>query len=151
MRSALIPGITGQDGRYLAEYLAGLGYAVHGMLRGQRNPNAETVRREQPYVDLIGGDLSDPVSLARVLDRTAPDEIYNLAAIRCVQFSFEHPRLTADVTGVGALRLLEAIRASGSKTTRFYQASTSEMFGSVTESPQNERTPFHPRSCADAV
>lgn len=146
MKSALITGITGQDGRYLAEHLAGLGYAVHGMVRGQRNPNADAVRREQPYVNLVSGDLSDPVSIARVLERAAPDELYNLAAISFVQFSFEHPLLTADVTGVGALRLLEAIRSSGSKTTRFYQASTSEMFGAVTESPQTERTPFHPRS-----
>ncbi|HUG13371.1 MAG TPA: GDP-mannose 4,6-dehydratase [Thermomicrobiales bacterium] len=146
MKSALITGITGQDGRYLAEHLASLGYAVHGMVRGQRNPNADAVRREQPYVNLIAGDLSDPVSIARVLDRTAPDELYNLAAISFVQFSFEHPLLTADVSGVGTLRLLEAIRSAGSNTTRFYQASTSEMFGAAIESPQNETTPFHPRS-----
>jgi GDPmannose 4,6-dehydratase len=153
MKSALITGITGQDGRYLAEYLAGQGYAVHGMFRGQRNPNVDTVRREQPYVDLVPGDLSDPVSIARVLDRSSPDEIYNLAAISFVQYSFEHPLLTADVTGLGPLRLLEAIRASGRTATRFYQASTSEMFGAVRESPQSESTPLHPRSpygCAKA-
>jgi GDPmannose 4,6-dehydratase len=102
---------------------------------------------------LVAGDLADPVSIARVLDRSSPDEVYNLAAISFVQYSFEHPLLTADVTGLGPLRLLEAIRASGSMTTRFYQASTSEMFGAVRESPQSETTPFHPRSpygCAKA-
>jgi GDPmannose 4,6-dehydratase len=123
------------------------------MFRGQRNPNVDVVRREQPYVNLVAGDLADAVSIARVLDRSAPDEVYNLAAISFVRYSFEHPLLTADVTGLGALRLLEAIRMSGSKTTHFYQASTSEMFGAVSESPQSERTPFHPRSpygCAKA-
>ncbi len=146
MKTALITGITGQDGQYLAEHLSGLGYTVYGMVRGQRNPKVDVIRREQPDVKLISGDLSDGVSLGRVLDTTAPDEIYNLAAVSFVQFSFEHPLLTADVTGLGPLRLLEAIRSSGQHATRFYQASTSEMFGDVRESPQNELTPFHPRS-----
>jgi GDPmannose 4,6-dehydratase len=146
VRNALITGITGQDGQYLAEYLAGLGYTVHGMVRGQRNPNVDVLRREQPDIKLVSGDLSDIVSISRVLDRTAPDEIYNLAAVSFVQFSFDHPLLTADVTGIGPLRILEAIRSAGRTGTRFYQASTSEMFGKVSETPQNELTPFHPRS-----
>jgi GDPmannose 4,6-dehydratase len=144
--AALITGITGQDGQYLAEYLAGRGYTVHGMYRGQRNLAIDVVRREQPDVHLIQGDLSDSSSLDRVLDATAPDEIYNLAAISFVQYSFMHPLITAEVTGIGTLNLLEALRRSGHSTTRFYQASTSEMFGRVRESPQNESTPFHPRS-----
>lgn len=146
MTAALITGITGQDGQYLAEYLVGRGYTVFGMYRGQRNPGAEMLKREQPDVRLVQGDLSDATSLDRVLDYAAPDEVYNLAAISFVQYSFAHPLLTADVTGVGPLRLLEALRRSGSSKSRFYQASTSEMFGAARETPQNERTPFHPRS-----
>ena len=146
MTTALITGITGQDGQYLAEHLQRLGYTVYGVVRGQRNPNADVVRREQPEVRLLSADLSDSVSLNRVLQQTAPDEVYNLAAVSFVQFSFDHPLLTADVTGIGPLRILEAIRNAGGKGTKFYQASTSEMFGKVRESPQNELTPFHPRS-----
>ena len=146
MTTALVTGITGQDGQYLAEHLRDLGYTVYGLLRGQRNPNADVVRREQPNVELISADLSDGVSLSHVLQKTAPDEVYNLAAVSFVQYSFEHPLLTADVTGIGPLRILEAIRAEGTTRTKFYQASTSEMFGKVRETPQNELTPFHPRS-----
>jgi GDPmannose 4,6-dehydratase len=146
VKRALITGITGQDGQYLAELLVSSGYSVYGMVRGQRNPNAEVVQREQPDVKLVWGDLADPVSISRVLQETTPDEVYNLAAISFVQFSFDHPLLTADVTAIGPLRLLEAIRGSGGTATRFYQASTSEMFGKVRESPQTELTPFHPRS-----
>jgi GDPmannose 4,6-dehydratase len=146
MTTALITGITGQDGQYLAEYLNGLGYTIFGMARGQRNPNVDVVRREQPYVRIVSGDLADLVSIGRVLDHTAPDEIYNLAAVSFVQFSFDHPLLTADITGVGPLRILEAIRAAGRTETRFYQASTSEMFGKVRATPQNEQTALHPRS-----
>jgi GDPmannose 4,6-dehydratase len=146
MTTALITGITGQDGQYLAEHLQRLGYTVYGVVRGQRNPNADLVRREQPDVRLVSADLADSVSVSRVLQQTAPDEVYNLAAISFVQFSFDHPLLTADVTGVGPLRILEAIRSAGGRSTKFYQASTSEMFGRVRESPQNELTPFHPRS-----
>jgi GDPmannose 4,6-dehydratase len=146
MTVALITGITGQDGQYLAEYLLGRGYTVHGMYRGQRNLAVETLKKEQPDVRLVQGDLTDGSSLDHVLDSTAPDEIYNLAAISFVQYSFVHPLLTAEVTGVGTLRLLEALRRAGRPTSRFYQASTSEMFGNARESPQNESTTFHPRS-----
>jgi GDPmannose 4,6-dehydratase len=146
MTVALITGITGQDGQYLAEYLLDMGYTVYGMYRGQRNLAIEQVKKEQPEVRLVQGDLTDGSSLDHVLDLTAPDEIYNLAAISFVQFSFAHPLLTADVTGVGCLRLLEALRRAGRPKSHFYQASTSEMFGSAHESPQNESTHFHPRS-----
>jgi len=144
--TALITGITGQDGHYLAEHLLGLGYRVVGATRGQQNPKIPAVRERLPDVELIPMDLLDGSSIARVLEAVAPDEVYNLAAVSFVQYSFEHPILTAQVTGIGPLLLLEAIRGSGSKATRFYQASSSEMFGSAQESPQNERTPFHPRS-----
>jgi GDPmannose 4,6-dehydratase len=116
------------------------------MVRGQHNPNVDVLRREQPDLKLVSGDLSDLVSVSRVLDQTTPDEVYNLAAVSFVQFSFDHPLLTADVTGIGPLRILEAIRGAGRTGTRFYQASTSEMFGKVRETPQGELTPFHPRS-----
>jgi GDPmannose 4,6-dehydratase len=152
VKSALITGITGQDGRYLAELLLGLGYSVSGMFRGQVNPRIDSLRREIPDVRLVPGDLMDSSSIDRVLDDTQPDEVYNLAAISFVQYSFTHPLLTAEVTGLGALRLLEAIRRSRAKT-RFYQASTSEMFGNALESPQTEATMFRPRSpygCAKA-
>src|SRR5439155_13244764 len=116
------------------------------MVRGKRNPNVDALRREQPDIKLVSADLSDPVSVDRALETAAPDEVYNLGAVSFVQFSFEHPLLTADVTGIGPLRLLEGIRRAGGTSTRFYQASTSEMFGTARESPQNESTPFHPRS-----
>jgi GDPmannose 4,6-dehydratase len=143
---ALITGITGQDGFYLADLLLRRGYAVVGMTRGQQNHKAEQVRTALPEVDIVEGDLLDPTSIQRVLQDSAPNEVYNLAAISYVQYSFKHPILTSEVTGLGALRLLDALRASGGVGTRFYQASSSEMFGQVSESPQNERTPFHPRS-----
>jgi GDPmannose 4,6-dehydratase len=142
---ALITGITGQDGHYLAEHLLRQGYEVFGMVRGQRNPNAERVGSELPQVRLVAGDVLDGTSIRKVLSDTAPEEIYNLAAISFVQYSFEHPMLTSEVTGMGALRLLEAIRDLGGRA-RFYQASSSEMFGKVRETPQTERTAFHPRS-----
>jgi GDPmannose 4,6-dehydratase len=115
------------------------------MVRGQRNPNAERVAAELPDVRLVPGDVLDATSIRKVLTEAAPDEIYNLAAISFVQYSFEHPVLTSEVIGMGALRMLEAIRDLGGRT-RFYQASSSEMFGKVRESPQTERTAFHPRS-----
>ena len=146
MRRALITGITGQDGRYLAELLLGEGYAVHGMVRGQRNPNVEGFAKALPDVQLVQADLLDSTSIRKALAGTAPDEVYNLAAISFVQYSFDHPMLTTEVTGLGALRILEAIRDLGATKTRFYQASSSEMFGLVRESPQSERTAFHPRS-----
>jgi GDPmannose 4,6-dehydratase len=142
---ALITGITGQDGYYLAEHLLGAGYEVFGMVRGQRSPHAERLAAELPDVGLVQGDVLDPTSLRTVLADTAPDEVYNLAAISFVQYSFAHPVLTSEVTGMGALRMLEAIRDLGGRP-RFYQASSSEMFGQVRDSPQTERTAFHPRS-----
>jgi GDPmannose 4,6-dehydratase len=139
----LITGITGQDGPYLAEHLLGLGYRVHGVVRGQQNPKRDQVARRLPDVTLHEADLLDSASLRRVIDTASPDEVYNLAAISFVQYSFNNPFLTTEVTGLGALRLLDILRNT---TVRFYQASTSEMFGMVTVSPQNEQTAFHPRS-----
>ena len=145
MARALITGITGQDGHYLARHLLDLGYEVFGMIRGQRNPNAERVAAELPDVRLVPGDVLDPTSIRKALIEAAPDEVYNLAAVSFVQYSFDHPVLTSEVTGMGALRMLEVIRDLGGRT-RFYQASSSEMFGLVRETPQTERTAFHPRS-----
>jgi GDPmannose 4,6-dehydratase len=148
MRRALITGITGQDGRYLAELLIGKGYEVHGMVRGQNNPKAQTVRDEVPEVELIDGDLTDLSSLIAAVEQVQPDEVYNLGAISFVKLSFSQPDLTANVSGSGVLRMLEAIRIVGGSNNpiRFYQASSSEMFGMVHEVPQRETTPFHPRS-----
>ncbi len=148
MPRALITGITGQDGRYLAELLIGKGYQVHGMIRGQNNPKAKIVQDEVPEVELIDGDLTDLSSLIAAVEQVQPDEVYNLAAISFVKLSFTQPALTADVSGSGVLRMLEAIRIVGGANNRirFYQAATSEMFGKVHEVPQRETTPFHPRS-----
>jgi GDPmannose 4,6-dehydratase len=148
MPRALITGITGQDGRYLAELLIGKGYQVHGMVRGQANPKAKVVHDEVPEVELIDGDLTDLSSLIAVVEQVQPDEIYNLGAISFVKLSFSQPELTANVSGSGVLRMLEAIRIVGGRDNRirFYQAATSEMFGEVAEVPQRETTPFHPRS-----
>jgi GDPmannose 4,6-dehydratase len=148
MPRALITGITGQDGRYLAELLIGKGYQVHGMIRGQDNPKARIVQEEIPEVELVDGDLTDLSSLIRAVEQIQPDEVYNLGAISFVKLSFSQPELTADVSGVGVLRLLEAVRIVGgvNNRIRFYQAATSEMFGKVVESPQRETTAFHPRS-----
>jgi GDPmannose 4,6-dehydratase len=147
-RRALVTGITGQDGRYLAELLHGLGYHVFGLVTGQANPRAEILREELPFVELVGGDLQDFSSLIAAVELCQPDEIYNLGAISFVPLSFKQPELTANVTGLGVLRLLEAVRmaAGHGSAPRFYQASSSEMFGKVRETPQTERTPFHPRS-----
>ncbi|NOX75781.1 MAG: GDP-mannose 4,6-dehydratase [Gammaproteobacteria bacterium] len=154
MKKALITGITGQDGSYLAELLLEKGYEVHGIKR--RASSFNTQRVDHLYQDphegrqnfiLHYGDLSDSSNLTRILQQVQPDEVYNLAAQSHVAVSFEAPEYTADVDGMGTLRLLEAIRFLGlEKNTRFYQASTSELFGLVQESPQNESTPFHPRS-----
>lgn len=151
---ALITGITGQDGSYLAEFLLERGYYVHGIKR--RSSLFNTGRVDHLYQDdnfgdarfkLHYGDLTDSSSLTRLLSEIQPDEVYNLGAQSHVAVSFEAPEYTADVDALGALRLLEAIRFLGmEKTTRFYQASTSELYGLVQESPQNESTPFHPRS-----
>ncbi len=154
MKRALITGVTGQDGSYLAEFLLEKGYEVHGIKR--RASQFNTARVDHIYVDphvdnarfrLHYGDLSDASNLTRIVAEIQPDEIYNLGAQSHVAVSFEAPEYTADVDGIGTLRLLEAIRFLGLENkTRFYQASTSELFGLVQESPQTERTPFYPRS-----
>jgi GDPmannose 4,6-dehydratase len=149
MPRALITGITGQDGRYLAQLLVGKGYDVFGMVRGQANPKIQMVQEETPGLEMVEGDLQDLSSLIGVVEQVQPDEVYNLGAISFVALSFRQPELTADITGLGVLRMLEAIRVVGGardNTIRFYQASSSEMFGKVRETPQTERTPFHPRS-----
>jgi GDPmannose 4,6-dehydratase len=149
MARALITGITGQDGRHLAEFLHGKGYEVFGMVKGQNNPRADLIREEFPYVQLVSGDLADLPSLVGAIEQAQPDEVYNLGAVTYVAFSFSQAELTANTTGLGVLRMLEAIRMVGGQQNnpmRFYQASSSEMFGMVRESPQNELTPFHPRS-----
>jgi GDPmannose 4,6-dehydratase len=146
---ALITGIDGQDGRYLAELLIAKGYETFGMIRGQANPRAQIVLDEIPAVELIEGDLQDLSSLIAVVEQVQPDEVYNLGAVSFVALSFRQPELTADITGLGVLRMLEAIRVVGGtqdNRMRFYQASSSEMFGKVRQTPQTEETPFHPRS-----
>ena len=155
MPRALITGITGQDGHYLSEYLLSQGYEVYGLIRGQANPKRATLERTLPDVRIVDGDLLDQASLMNVVQKAKPDEVYNLAAISFVMLSWNQPELTGEITGLGALRMLEAIRlttgasSSRSKSGRgikFYQASSSEMFGKVRETPQNEDTPFYPRS-----
>jgi GDPmannose 4,6-dehydratase len=154
MRKALITGITGQDGAYLAEFLLGKGYEVHGIKRRASSFNTERIDHlyQDPHerdvrMRLHYGDLTDATNLIRIVQQARPDEIYNLAAQSHVAVSFETPEYTANADALGALRLLEAIRILGlSGTTRFYQASTSEMFGKVQETPQRETTPFYPRS-----
>lgn len=154
MKKALITGITGQDGSYLAEFLLDKGYEVHGIKRRASSFNTQRVDHiyEDPHTDrarlkLHYGDLSDTSNLTRLIRDIEPDEVYNLGAQSHVAVSFEAPEYTADVDAIGTLRLLEAIRFLGfEKKTRFYQASTSELFGLVKETPQRETTPFHPRS-----
>ncbi|MEZ5171591.1 MAG: GDP-mannose 4,6-dehydratase [Acidimicrobiia bacterium] len=149
MKRALITGITGQDGRYLAEFLAAKDYQVFGVVRGQNNPKAQMIQEENPALELVEGDLTDLSSLIAVVEQVQPDEVYNLGAISFVQLSFRQPELTADITGLGVLRMLEAVRIVGgaeNNPIRFYQASSSEMFGKVRETPQTETTAFHPRS-----
>lgn len=148
-KKALITGITGQDGTYLAELLVNKGYKVYGLIRGQQNPKRPQVEALLPQVELIEGDLTDTGSLVAALERAQPDEVYNLAAMSFVALSFMQPELTGNVTALGPLRMLEAIRiVGGSKKNpiRFYQASSSEMYGKVREVPQTELTPFYPRS-----
>ena len=157
IKTALITGITGQDGAYLAEFLLEKGYEVHGIKR--RSSSFNTKRIDHLYTDqhdietstpnliLHYGDLSDSMSLVRIIQQVQPDEIYNLGAQSHVAVSFESPEYTADTVGLGALRILEAIRILGlEKKTRYYQASTSELYGKVQEIPQTENTPFYPRS-----
>ena len=151
---ALISGVTGQDGSYLAELLLEKGYEVHGIKRRSSSFNTERVDHiyQDRHVDdaqfhLHYGDLTDGSNLVRILQQVQPDEVYNLGAQSHVAVSFESPEYTADVDAIGTLRLLEAIRILGlEKKTRFYQASTSELFGEVQETPQTEKTPFYPRS-----
>lgn len=147
MRNALITGITGQDGSYLAELLLEKGYRVHGLMRRTSGYNLSRIEHllENPSFSLHESDLSDSSSLRNLIDRLAPNEIYNLAAMSHVKTSFDIPEYTADVNAIGPLRILEAIRSVNPKI-KFYQASTSELFGKVIETPQSEKTPFYPRS-----
>ena len=154
MKKALITGVTGQDGAYLSEFLLSKGYEVHGMKR--RSSLFNTDRIDHLYVDaheknvrfkLHYGDLSDSLNVIRLVQEIQPDEIYNLGAMSHVRVSFDTPEYTANVDGIGTLRVLEAIRILGlTEKTKFYQASTSELYGLVQEVPQSERTPFYPRS-----
>src|SRR5688572_16045439 len=154
MKKALITGVTGQDGAYLAELLLDKGYEVHGIKR--RSSLFNTDRVDHLYMDthqkgvrfkMHYGDLSDSTNVIRIIQETQPDEIYNLGAMSHVRVSFELPEYTADVDGIGVLRVLEAIRILGlTNKTKFYQASSSELYGLVQEIPQTERTPFYPRS-----
>ncbi|MBS8269958.1 GDP-mannose 4,6-dehydratase [Halomonas litopenaei] len=154
MKKAIITGVTGQDGSYLAEFLLSKGYEVHGIKRRASMFNTQRVDHiyQDPHVEnqsfvLHYGDLSDSTNLTRIIQDVQPDEIYNLAAQSHVAVSFESPEYTADVDALGALRILEAIRLLGlEKKTKFYQASTSELYGEVQETPQRETTPFYPRS-----
>ncbi len=145
MKRALITGITGQDGSYLAELLLAKGYQVYGLIRRCSVPNLERISHIKERIILLQGDLLDERSLRSAVEQAQPSEIYNLAAQTFVRLSFEQPLATAEYTGMGVLRLLEAIRASG-QSSRFYQASTSELYGIAYESPQNEHTRLHPRS-----
>jgi len=149
MPRALITGITGQDGLYLGEFLAAKGYDVYGLVRGQSNPKIATVERIIPSAQLIEGDLTDLPSLIGAMELAQPDEVYNLGAISFVSLSWKQAELTGEITGLGVLRVLEALRihtANRMDQVRFYQASSSEMFGKARETPQVETTPFHPRS-----
>ena len=144
-RRALVTGITGQDGSYLAEFLLEKGYEVYGLIRRSSTVNFERIRHIQDDIQLLSGDLLDQNSLMFALQKAEPQEVYNLGAQSFVPASWEQPLLTGEITALGVARLLEAIRSTDPKI-RFYQASTSELFGKVQESPQSETTPFYPRS-----
>ncbi len=155
MKKAFITGITGQDGSYLADLLLEKGYEVHGLVRRsskyiigshEGSLNHEDVNLKHTRLHLYYGDLSDFSSLSRIISAVQPDEVYNLAAMSDVGVSFDIPEYTADISGVGALRVIEAVRQSGRRDTKIYQASTSELYGKVLEVPQSETTPFNPRS-----
>ena len=147
MKVALITGITGQDGSYLAELLLEKGYEVHGIVRRSSLINTHRIDHLYQSVKLHYGDLTDSTNIVRVIQKVQPDEIYNLGAQSHVKVSFEMPEYTADVDGVGTLRILEAVRLLGMEDrVRIYQASTSELYGLVQETPQSETTPFYPRS-----
>ncbi len=150
-KRVFITGITGQDGGHLAELLHKKKYEIFGMIRGQQNAKKEFIEQTFPYVKLIEADLTDETSLVRAIEISQPDEVYNLAAISHVGYSFKNPQITLEVTGKGVLNLLEAIRLTGGeKTVRFYQASTSEMFGGLNYNRPgkgyDEMALFHPRS-----
>lgn len=145
MKRALITGITGQDGPYLAEFLLSKGYKVYGTVRRLSTPNLENIRHIHEQIELLSADLLDTTSLTEAVEEAQPDEVYNLAAMSFVKASFEQPVLTGEFTALGVTRLLEAIRSVNPKI-KFYQASSSEMFGKVTQTPQKETTRFHPRS-----
>jgi GDPmannose 4,6-dehydratase len=144
-KRALITGVTGQDGSYLAEQLLARGYKVYGLVRRLSTPNTRNIAHLLDQITLVDGDLLDQASLQTAVQTVEPDEVYNLAAQSFVGVSFTQPVVTGEVTGLGALRLLEAVRTRADNA-RFFQASSSEMFGMVKESPQNENSPFHPRS-----
>lgn len=149
MKKALITGVTGQDGSFLAEFLLDKGYEVHGLVRRTSTERKERIEHlmDVEYFRVHYGDMTDSLSLARIMTEVKPDEVYNLAAQSHVQVSFDVPEYTADSDAVGALRVLEAVRLAGfEKTCRIYQASTSELYGKVEEVPQSETTPFHPYS-----
>jgi GDPmannose 4,6-dehydratase len=143
--TALITGITGQDGMYLAEHLLAQDYVVYGLIRGQNNPKRERLEEMLPGLELVEGDLLDQSSLIAALEFTQPDEVYNLGAISFVALSWKQALLTGEITALGVTRMLEAVREACPEA-RFYQASSSEMFGKVRETPQTEATPFYPRS-----
>ncbi|MBI1870002.1 MAG: GDP-mannose 4,6-dehydratase [Chlamydiae bacterium] len=144
-RKALVTGITGQDGSYLAEFLLKKDYKVYGLIRRSSTPSIDRIKHIDDDIELVSGDLIDQNSLNAILRETDPDEVYNLAAQSFVPTSWQQPLLTGEVTALGALRILEAVRMTHPKI-RFYQASSSEMFGHAQEIPQTERTPFYPRS-----
>src|SRR5436190_6151062 len=146
MKKAIITGITGQDGSYLAEWLLEKGYEVHGMVRRSSTENFERIAHLGDRVTLHQADLLDQLSIIDVVREVRPDEVYNLAAMSFVPTSWKQPVLTGEFTAIGVTRVLEAIRLLDPKGIRFYQASSSEMFGKVQETPQRETTPFHPRS-----
>ena len=149
MKTALITGVTGQDGLYLSELLHSKGYEVYGLVRGQNNPKLPALRRSHPYVKILSGNLLDLASLIRALAAAQPDEVYNLGAVSFVAYSWDNAQLTSSVTGLGVLNILEAVRFysdDSGKQVRFYQASSSEMFGKVQDVPQHESTLLWPRS-----
>ena len=147
MKKVLITGIAGQDGSYLSEFLLDKGYEVHGLIRRSSNPDHPNIAHIKQHLKLHHGDLSDGNNVRNLIDKIQPNEIYNLAAQSHVKVSFELPEMTGDINALGALRILDAIRSLKLENkTRFYQASTSELFGMVTHAPQNENFPFHPAS-----
>lgn len=146
MKRALITGITGQDGPYLATHLASLGYKVFGMLRGHDNPKARGVRDIAPDIEFVSADLLDMVSLIRAIETIRPDEVYNLAAISAVPISWQQSELVTQINALGVWRLLEALRITGCTQARFFQASSAEVFGDVDRTPQDESTPIRPRN-----